>query len=126
VIQSRRTIEEQAALYAQGRTAPGSIVTRAQPGFSWHNYGLAFDAAPFSDDGQPDWRNDLKFALMGQAGIAAGLEWGGAWQHFPDRPHFQARFGLQLTDLVCVGGDMTPLGLALASDPDTLIPTKVS
>jgi len=34
-----RSWAEQNALYAQGRTAPGSIVTYAQGGQSWHNYG---------------------------------------------------------------------------------------
>lgn len=36
-----RTFEEQAELYAQGRTKPGKRVTNAKPGFSFHNYGLA-------------------------------------------------------------------------------------
>ncbi len=31
VVQGLRTHDEQAALYAQGRTAPGSIVTDAKP-----------------------------------------------------------------------------------------------
>ena len=42
----RRTFEEQLALFAQGRTKPGRIVTKARPGESYHNYGLAFDWVP--------------------------------------------------------------------------------
>jgi peptidoglycan L-alanyl-D-glutamate endopeptidase CwlK len=42
----RRTMEEQAALYAKGRTIIGKIVTKAKPGESYHNYGLAFDWVP--------------------------------------------------------------------------------
>lgn len=42
--------ERQAWLYAQGRTRPGRVITRAKPGYSWHEYGLAvdlvFDASP--------------------------------------------------------------------------------
>lgn len=39
----RRLFEEQDALYAQGRTTPGPIVTAASGGLSFHNYGLASD-----------------------------------------------------------------------------------
>lgn len=42
-----RSLEEQAALYAQGRGGrPGKIVTNARLGESYHNYGLAFDWVP--------------------------------------------------------------------------------
>lgn len=36
-----RTFSEQDALFAQGRTKPGKIVTNAKAGLSYHNYGLA-------------------------------------------------------------------------------------
>lgn len=35
-----RSTEEQNKLYAKGRTAPGSMVTNACGGYSWHNFGL--------------------------------------------------------------------------------------
>jgi len=38
-----RTFKEQDAMYAQGRTTAGPIITKARSGFSFHNYGLAFD-----------------------------------------------------------------------------------
>ena len=41
VVQGLRTWAEQQALWNQGRTTPGKIVTHAQGGQSWHNYGLA-------------------------------------------------------------------------------------
>ena len=41
ITQGYRSIAEQDALYAQGRTAPGEIVTNARGGQSYHNYGLA-------------------------------------------------------------------------------------
>lgn len=40
-----RDSAKQAALYAQGRTAPGPIVTNAPPGHSAHEHGLAIDVA---------------------------------------------------------------------------------
>ena len=50
VVQGRRTIAEQNSLYAQGRTAPGNIVTNAQGGSSAHNFGLAVDMVPIKDN----------------------------------------------------------------------------
>jgi len=41
VVQGYRTFAEQEALYAQGRSKPGPIVTNARGGWSNHNYGLA-------------------------------------------------------------------------------------
>lgn len=38
-----RTYADQAAKYAQGRTIDGPVVTKAPPGFSMHQYGLASD-----------------------------------------------------------------------------------
>ncbi|HVG34723.1 MAG TPA: peptidoglycan-binding protein, partial [Pyrinomonadaceae bacterium] len=41
VVQGLRTFAEQDALFAQGRTKPGKVVTNARGGQSNHNYGLA-------------------------------------------------------------------------------------
>ena len=38
-----RSPERQQFLYAQGRTRPGAIVTKARPWASYHQYGLAAD-----------------------------------------------------------------------------------
>lgn len=46
-----RDSAQQAALYAQGRTAPGPVVTDAPAGTSAHEYGLAIDAYPTIDGG---------------------------------------------------------------------------
>jgi peptidoglycan LD-endopeptidase CwlK len=51
---SYRSMAEQSALYAQGRTRPGPIVTRAQAGESAHNFGLALDFVPLLN-GKPQW-----------------------------------------------------------------------
>ena len=58
IVQSFRSAAEQARLYAQGRTAPGPIVTHAKPGTSYHEFGLAFDVAVLKD-GKPTWPNDV-------------------------------------------------------------------
>jgi peptidoglycan LD-endopeptidase CwlK len=73
-----RTLAEQAALYAQGRTAPGAIVTNAEPGSSAHNYGLAIDVVPIVN-GKPDWSGtSAVWQQVGALGIAAGLDWAGS------------------------------------------------
>ncbi len=48
---------EQAALYAKGRSEPGPIVTKAMPGQSAHQYGLAIDFV-IIDAGKADWSGD--------------------------------------------------------------------
>ena len=89
-------MEEQAALYAQGRTAPGNIVTKAKPGTSWHNFGLAFDVAVVVN-GQPTWPDDeALWSKVGDLGKRLGLEWGGDFASFKDLPHFQFHPGLTL------------------------------
>lgn len=92
VVSGLRTYEEQAALYAQGRTAPGPVVTNARPGYSWHNFGLAFDVVPV-DNGIENWAS-TQWPEIGALGKALGLEWGGDWSSFVDKPHFQNPLGL--------------------------------
>ena len=86
VVQGLRTIEEQNALYAQGRTKPGNIVTNAKGGQSWHNRGVAVDIAFINSDGSVDFNVSEAHARLGEE---AGLEWGGRWTSFQDKPHFQ-------------------------------------
>lgn len=97
VTQGLRTWAEQDALYAQGRTAPGKIVTHARGGESYHNFGLAFDILVLDAMGKADW--DPKHPGWSQAagvGKAVGLEWGGDWLTVRDQPHFQYTGGLTL------------------------------
>lgn len=99
ITQGLRTIEEQNELYAQGRTKTGKIVTNARGGYSYHNFGLAFDFAVLNADGSVNWNVDEKWKRVGQLGKSLGLEWGGDWKDFKDYPHFQMTFGLSLSDL---------------------------
>lgn len=84
-----RTVAEQNALYAKGRTAPGGIVTKARGGDSPHNFGLAFDFAFGNAIGRPTWPEDAPWAAAAAFGKQLGLEWGGDWASFTDRPHLE-------------------------------------
>lgn len=103
--QTLRTIAEQDALYAQGRTRPGNIVTNARGGLSYHNYGLAIDFAfiiggKLSYDMKGDWDKDKRPDWFEVVSIFKGYsyEWGGDWQ-FKDYPHFQKSFGYSVRQL---------------------------
>lgn len=103
VISGLRSWAAQAALYAQGRTKPGRIVTKARPGSSWHNYGLAIDLGLFKngvylDDKKPAEADKL-YAEIGKIAAAHGIEWAGNWKSFTETPHFQVTFGKTLAEL---------------------------
>jgi peptidoglycan L-alanyl-D-glutamate endopeptidase CwlK len=88
IISGHRSYAEQDALYAQGRTKPGKVVTKAVGGQSWHNFGLAFDVGIFSPDGTEYFGEHKDYARVGALGESLGLDWGGRWK-FEDPPHFQ-------------------------------------
>lgn len=85
-----RTVEEQNALYAKGRTTSGSKVTNAKGTTysSMHQWGVAFDFC--RNDGKGSYvDSDGFFTKVGKIGQSIGLEWGGAWISIKDKPHFQ-------------------------------------
>lgn len=95
-----RSNAEQTALYAQGRTAPGGIVTGAKAGQSPHNCvtaagkpaAKAFDIAITGADGALNWNSkSAAWTRAGAIGVALGLEWGGLFKGFVDSPHFQLK-----------------------------------
>lgn len=110
-----RSGDEQNALYAQGRTKPGRIVTWARAGESLHNTvdlagdpsALAFDIAVMrsgkiiwgtggngiDDDPSDDDTDDLElWQRAGAIGESLDLEWAGRWPKAKrEFPHFQAR-----------------------------------
>ena len=99
VTSTYRDNASQAALYAQGRTAPGKIVTNAKAGQSFHNYRCAVDVVPMRN-GKPVWDSkDPVWQVVGRLGTAAGLEWAGDWKRFKEFPHFQYTGGLTLAQL---------------------------
>lgn len=91
-----RSIESQNALYAKGRTTPGNIVTNARGGYSWHNFGLAADYA-FVINGKVTWNGP--WDTFGKIAKECGLEWGGSWKTFKDRPHVQWNGGRTLAQM---------------------------
>lgn len=113
VTSTLRTAVEQDALYAQGRTKPGQIVTNAKGWQSLHNYALALDFALIVDsnadniydqtswDTKKDYDGDLKSDWMEVVNTFKkyGWEWGGDWKSFKDMPHVQKLFGNTLTTL---------------------------
>lgn len=93
-----RTVAEQDALYAQGRTKPGNKVTNAKGSTysSMHQWGVAFDFYLIMDvDGDGKTSDDAfnnatgLFNKVGKLGQSIGLEWGGSWKSPVDMPHFQ-------------------------------------
>ncbi|MFD1268855.1 M15 family metallopeptidase [Paenibacillus motobuensis] len=118
ITQGLRTIAEQDALYAQGRTQlelnnaglshviaqPGkSKVTNARGGYSNHNFGVAIDFALLLPDGKNvswDMKRDgngdrqADWAEVVEEAKKLGFAWGGDWVSFKDTPHFEMTFGL--------------------------------
>lgn len=92
-----RTLDEQARIYASGRTVPGAVLTNAKPGESLHNpdesgKAWAFDAVPLLPDGRAGWGAATLIDKMGQCGELAGLEWAGRWTGpLRERLHFQIK-----------------------------------
>jgi len=108
IVQGLRTRDEQNALYAQGRTSPGHIVTNAKFGQSYHCFGLAIDFVvmydkdnngsfeavswdvnyDFDKDGVKDWQEVVRVFK------AAGWTWGGDFKSIVDSPHLEKTFGI--------------------------------
>lgn len=102
VLEGVRTPERQRALYAQGRTTPGKIVTwtlKSNHFKKADGYGHAVDLAPYPID----WENTARFDTMAKAMFAASKElgipirWGADWDSDgkprergeSDSPHFE-------------------------------------
>ena len=98
VTSTYRDNESQDALYAQGRTQPGKIVTKAKAGQSFHNYRCAVDVVPLVN-GKPVWDDTMLWSQIGGLGKQIGLEWAGDWQTFKEYPHFQYTGGKTIKQL---------------------------
>jgi len=98
VTSTYRDNESQQALYNQGRTTPGKIVTNAKPGESFHNYGVAFDFVPLVN-GKAVWDDTALFARCGELAESCGLEWAGRWKNFKEFAHCQFTGGKSITQL---------------------------
>jgi len=91
VVQALRTFAEQDALYAQGRTKPGPIVTYSPAGTSYHCYGLAMDSVPFLPNGN-DLNWNFNFELFRPFAEKYGIQMG---IDFPkkDSDHVENKYG---------------------------------
>ena len=100
MISGNRSYAEQDALYAQGRTKPGKIVTKARGGYSNHNFGLACDFGVFRGKAYLDSSDAAMAAKVHKAcsvhAAECGLEWGGTWTGFKDLPHYELSTGLTM------------------------------
>ena len=98
VTEGLRTTQRQQDLYAQGRTKPGSIVTKADGVKNKSNhqaksdgYGHAVDLVPYP----VDWNSERKFRDIANAMLLAAselrvkIQWGGNWKNFNDLPHYE-------------------------------------
>lgn len=86
----RRTMAQQRAIYSQGRTAPGKVVSNAKPGQSAHNFGYAVDLWPMKGD-DFDWgASRAVFEVMGGIAVDMGLTWGGNFKSILDLPHVES------------------------------------
>ena len=97
VAQALRTVAEQDALYAKGRTVSGDIVTNAKGGSSYHNFGLAFDLVEITSEGGVNYNYD--HTAVSNIGKSLGFEWGGDWKSIVDKPHYQMVFGKKTSEL---------------------------
>jgi peptidoglycan L-alanyl-D-glutamate endopeptidase CwlK len=103
VLSGTRTYAEQNALFSQGRNGnPGKIVTNARGGESNHNFGIAWDVGLFRGGsyltGDAPGDEDA-YKRLADIALTARLEWGGSWVGFVDRPHYQLRTDLTLTQV---------------------------
>jgi peptidoglycan LD-endopeptidase CwlK len=94
VVQGLRNWQDQERLYAQGRTAPGGIVTDAPPLHSMHEFGLAVDCEPSLNPLGQTYKPDgvagsPRYVAMVAAAEALGLVSGSAWVSIHDWPHLQ-------------------------------------
>lgn len=95
VVQGARTVEQQAALYAQGRTLPGKVVTWTMESrhlIQADGYGHAVDLSPYPID----WTDTARFLelvkIMKAAAVKEGVKiiYGADWaKPKQDIDHFE-------------------------------------
>ena len=93
-----RSFTRQRKLFSLGRDKPGSVVTNARAGQSFHNYGLAIDVCFVGPDPylEKDVNGPMYWDEFGRTAKGHGFAWGGDFNGFQDRPHIQLTYGLTL------------------------------
>lgn len=105
VLSGTRTYAEQTAIYAQGRTKPGSIVTKAKAGSSNHNFGIAFDIGIFKGRTYYEGKNSKEEQAYADASKLikpVGLDWGGDWKSIKDTPHYELHTGKSVSQVAAM------------------------
>lgn len=99
IISGTRTYAEQDALEKKRPR-----VTKAKGGQSNHNFGIAWDVGIFQDGkyftGDTP-KEDKAYVALGaliKANVP-GVEWGGDWSTFVDKPHYQLKTGKSVTEI---------------------------
>ena len=99
LISGTRTYAEQDALFKKRPR-----VTKAKGGQSNHNFGIAWDVGIFENgkyyEGKTT-KEDKAYVNLGKLikQKVAGLEWGGDWESFVDKPHYQLATGKSVKQL---------------------------
>lgn len=90
-VQGLRTLAQQQALYAQGRTRPGPIVTNADGIVHKSNHQAGKDGLGHAIDcafvGPDPFGEKMPWGAYGACVRAVGLVWGGDFKALTDRPH---------------------------------------
>ena len=99
-----RTTEQQQALFAQGRTKPGNIVTNANGVRNKSNHQIKTDGMGHAIDFYPYYNGSLhvnapmymfeKIARHIQftaKNLGFRVDWGGDWKRFKDYPHLEMK-----------------------------------
>jgi peptidoglycan L-alanyl-D-glutamate endopeptidase CwlK len=87
IISGFRTYEEQKVLYDKFKRGGPQA---APPGYSNHNFGLAFDIGIF--EGDKYLEESPLYRQAGAIGKSVGLMWGGDWSgRAEDEPHYEFR-----------------------------------
>ena len=116
IFETYRSQERQQQLFAQGRTAPGNIVTNTTT--SSHMYRIAFDF--IRADGRPGWDDsDGFFGKCGAIWREMGGTWGGDWRNFIDKPHCEFTDGKPYSWFAA--GNTLPEGITMKWEKDYMV-----
>lgn len=97
IVQALRTMEEQAEISKDPKK------TNAKAGYSWHNFGRAYDVAVV-EDGNVVWTSD-KYGHAAVIGKGLGLVWGGDFKTVKgDIGHYEYHPNLSLAQARAAAG----------------------
>lgn len=104
IVAGLRTTEEQQALYAQGRTKAGNIVTNADGVRNKSNHQAKADGHGYAVDFYPYYNGSVqvnapaaKFEVIARhvqkkaKALGYVIDWGGDWKTFKDNPHLELK-----------------------------------